>query len=145
MIDIENKIINDITVAVRNEFGSDYPNLTCLGEYVDVPSGFPCVTIVEEDNYVYRNSQDENTENNANVMYSVNIYTNNINGKKQLAKKIADVVDGVMSGYSFTRMTRTPIPNEDRTIYRIVMRYSAVVSKGMAVGENTTVFQINRK
>lgn len=141
MVDIENKVFNDIATTLRSQFEGIY----VVGEFIDLPNNFPCVTLVEEDNYTYLDSQDTSLkENHATVVYTVNVYSNKTNGKKTEAKKIADVVDGLMQDMKFTRTFRSQIPNTDRTIYRIIMRYSAVVSKGIKDG-STVVHQIYRK
>lgn len=146
MIDIENKVFNDIADAVRSKFITQYPKLTVVGEYIDVPPSFPCITIVEDDNYAYTKSQDDvGIEHHVNVMYSVNIYTNNVNGKKALAKSIADVVDGKMKDLKFTRRMRNQIPNQDRSIYRITMRYSAIVGDARTDKDGNLTYQIYTK
>lgn len=134
MIDIENIVIDTVQDAVASAFGEEYPNLAFYSEYVEIPSDFPCVTLVESDNSTYRRTQDDDLqEHNATLMYECNVYTTNMTGKKALAKQIADVVDNVMQGLKFTRITHTPMANQDRTIYRIVMRYTAVVGRPVAV------------
>lgn len=141
MIDIENKVFNDIAIPLREKFNGIY----VVGEFIDLPNSFPCVTLVEEDNFTYGGSQDTSLkENHANVVYTVNIYSNKTKGKKTEAKEIADMIDGLMQDMKFTRTFRSQIPNTDRTIYRIIMRYSAVVSKGIKDGD-TTVYQIYRR
>ena len=135
MIDIENKVFNDIAVPLREQFNGIY----VVGEYMELPNKFPCVTLVEEDNFTHTQSQDTSLrENHADLVYTVNIYSNKTNGKKAEAKEIADVIDGLMQDMKFTRTFRSQIPNTDRTVYRIVMRYSAVVSKGIKDGETIT-------
>lgn len=141
MIDIENKVFNDVATVLRQKFDGIY----VVGEYLELPNSFPCVTLVEEDNYTYTDSQDQSLkENHATVVYTVNVYSNKTNGKKSEAKKIADEIDGLMEGMKFTRTFRSQIPNTDRTIYRIIMRYTAVVSRGVKNG-NTTTYKIYRK
>lgn len=126
MIDIENTLFNNIALYLR----ANVPGISVYGEYIDVPSAFPCVTITEADNYVNTNYSDtDNIENRANVMYEVNVYSNLVNGKKEQATAIAEMVDNQMAEYGFTRTMKLPIPNTDRTIYRISMRYTASVSK----------------
>ena len=141
MIDIENKVFNDIAVPLREQFKGIY----VVGEFIDLPNSFPCVTLVEEDNFTYTGSQDTSLqENHANIVYTVNIYSNKAKGKKTEAKAIADVIDNLMQDMKFTRTFRSQIPNTDRTIYRIIMRYSAIVSKGKTDGDST-VYQVYRK
>lgn len=141
MIDVESLVFSTVAAAVESAFATDYPGLVCYGEYVAAPSSFPCLCLVEDDNYRYtRSDDDELQEHHANVMYTCNIYTNNAN-KKQLAKAIADVVDGAMAGMKFTRTMMNQIPNIDRTIYRVTMRYTAVVGEPIATrteGDMTT-------
>ena len=72
MIDIENKVLNDVFTAVR----SAYPDCQCYGEYVSVPAAFPCICIYEASNSTYRRSQDTDLqEHQANLMYECNVYS----------------------------------------------------------------------
>lgn len=146
MIDIENKVFNDVAEALKTKFKTEYPKLTIYGEYVEVPSSFPCVTLVEESNSVYLNSQDDvGVEHHASLMYEVNVYANDTNGKKALAKSIADVVDTEMAKMKFTRTMRSQIPNQDRTIYRITMRYTAVVGQARSDEDGNLIYQMYTK
>ena len=122
MIDIENQVIT----AVTNTLGETkvYSDLS------QVPSAFPCVYVVEADNYTYQRSLDSKLgENHANVMYEVHFYTNDNVGKKMKCKALFATVDDVMQRLGFVRLSRTNITQNNATVYRIVGRYSAVVSK----------------
>lgn len=131
MIDIENIVFTRLSAAIRSAFR----DATVYGEYVEAPASFPCVVIVEADNSVLERTRTlDNTENYAQVMYEINVYTNDSQGKKTKAKSIANVIDGQMSLMHFTRKFRSQTPNIDRTIYRITMRYSAVVREGILSG-----------
>lgn len=150
MIEVENLVFNTVVTAVESAFSTDYPGLVCYGEYVAAPSSFPCVCLVEDDNYRYTSSDDEQLqEHHANLMYTCNIYTNNTDGKKMLAKTIADVVDDAMTGMKFTRTMMNQLPNIDRSIYRITMRYTAVVGEPITVSTEgnvtTTTYSVYRK
>lgn len=127
MIDIENEIFTKIATALREK----YDGIFVTGEYVQSPSSFPCVSIIESDNAVYRNGiSSTETENYATLMYEVNIYSNKKVGKKSECKSIAKTLDTIMASLNFTRMLLNPIQNfEDATIYRICGRYRAIVSK----------------
>lgn len=127
MIDIESKVFSSIATALRAQFSGIY----VYGEYVKSPSSFPCVSFVEMDNYPVVQTQDStNLENHANVLYEVNIYSNKKSGKKTECRTIAAFVDSEMQKLGFTRLMLNPIPNvDDATIYRMVGRYKAVVSK----------------
>ena len=80
MIDIENIVFTNVATALRTAFSG----ISVYGEFVEVPASFPCVTIVEADNKVYERTRDLNgVEHYAEIMYEINIYTNNGNGKKK--------------------------------------------------------------
>ena len=131
MIDIENDIFNTVATEVR----AKYPNIYMVGEYVKTPSKFPCVSLMEMDNQSYQRTEDSgNSENHASVMYEVNIYSNKTVGKKSECKEIAAVIDEQMLALGFARTMLQPIPNlEDATIYRMVGRYSAIISKNKVI------------
>lgn len=141
MIDIENIVINTIKTAVQTA----YPTCTVYGVYVEAPSSFPCVSIVEDDNYTYLQTQDEALqEHQANVMYSINVFSNLSAGAKEQAKAIMAVIDTAMQNMKFTRTVRSQIPNVDRTIYRVVARYTAIVGEPQIIDGNT-VYQMYRQ
>ena len=127
MIDIESEIFSKVSTAVR----AAYPNIYMVGEYVNAPSKFPCVSLVEMDNQSYQRTEDSGSvENHASLMYEVNIYSNKTVGKKSECKAIAALIDERMLALGFARTMLQPIPNlDDATIYRMVDRYSAVISK----------------
>lgn len=133
MIDVENEIFNYIATRLR----AKYPNIFVTGEYLKTPPSFPCVSVVEIDNAVYRTTQtNEEKENHVSVLYEINVYSNKHSGKKAECKEIAGVIDEMMLPLNFTRTMLEPIPNlYDATIYRILGRYKAVVSK------NKTIFR----
>lgn len=143
MIDIENIVVNNVIDALESAYGEASPIV--YSEYVEIPSEFPCVTVYEADNNVYRQSQDNYLmAHHVNVMYEVNVFCADANDKKSTAKAIADVVDTAMQSMKFTRTIRSQIPNQDRTIYRITMRYTAVVGEPSA-DEDMTTYQMYRQ
>ena len=127
MINVENEIFNDVSTKVR----TSVPNIYMSGEYVKSPPSFPAVSLVEMDNTQYQSTQTSSEmENHADVMYEVNVYSNKKTGKKTECKKIIALVDKEMVALGFTRMMLQPIPNiDDATIYRMVARYKAIVSR----------------
>lgn len=139
MIDIENKIISDVTAALEAEFLADHPNLCVYDTEVEIPEGFPCVTMVMSENATLGRTREfgKATENHAVVSLTVNVYTNNAAGKKELGKAIFNVIDGILQQYYFTRTMAMPMPNVDRTVARITGRYSATV--GEPITETTTI------
>ena len=131
MIDMENEIFNEVSQKVREK----YPNIFMTGEYVKSPSSFPCISLVEVDNSVYRNSQtSEGKENHVAVMYELNVYSNKTKGKKAECKEIIAFIDEMLTRFNFTRIMLEPIPNQDdATIYRMLGRYRAIISKNKTI------------
>ena len=127
MINIENEIFNDVSTRVR----TSVPDIYMSGEYVKSPPAFPAVSLVEMDNAQHTSTQTSSEmENHADVMYEVNVYSNKKVGKKSECKKIIALIDEEMTAIGFTRTMLQPIPNmDDATIYRMVARYKAIVSK----------------
>lgn len=137
MIDIENIVFTKLAQALR----AAYNGISVYGEFVEVPASFPCVTIVEADNAVYERTRDlSGVEHHAQVMYEINIYTNDSQGKKSKAKSISNMIDGMMTDMLFTRTFRGQTPNIDRSIYRITMRYHAIVRE--AVEKDGTLYHV---
>ena len=127
MIDIESSVFGYVMAKLREKF----PDLYMVGEYVKTPPKFPCVSLMEMDNQSYRATEDSgSSENHVSVMYEVNIYSNKKTGKKSECKIIAAIIDEQMLALGFARTMLQPIPNlDDTTYYRMVGRYSAVISK----------------
>lgn len=131
MIDIENEVFNAVATEVRTK----YPGIYIVGEYVKTPPKFPCVSLVEMDNQSYQVTEDSgSSENHAVLMYEANVYSNKTTGKKSECKAIAALIDERMLALGFARTMLQPIPNlDDATIYRMVSRYSATVSKNKVI------------
>lgn len=131
MINIESEVFNIVSTAVR----AAYPNIYMTGEYVKAPPSFPCVSLIEMDNAPLQRTQTtDSVENHVSVMYEVNVYSNKTSGKKTECKNIAGVIDNAMAALGFTRTMLNPIPNMgDATIYRILGRYRAVISRNSEI------------
>lgn len=131
MIDIENEIFSQVSSAVK----ADFPKIFMTGEYTKTPPSFPCVSLVEIDNSVLRDTSTTTyEENHVAVTYEVNVYSNKTSGKKSECKKIAKVVDEKLANLGFSRMMLQPVPNlEDSTIYRLLGRYRAVIGKDQTI------------
>ena len=136
MIDIENDIFNDVAAVLR----AAHEGIYVVGEYVETPARFPCVTIVEADNRVVQSMRTLNIENAILSMFEINIYSNKASGKKVEAKAIANTVDEFFASIGYTRIFRQQVPNlKDATIYRIVCRYEANVDKDLWIYHNNLV------
>lgn len=126
MIDIENKVLSVVREAVL----AQYPTASVYGEYIDVPASFPCVTVTEDTNYTYVYTKDEQLmEHHTEVQYSVNVYSNKKTGAKLEAKAIMNIADNAMQSMKFWRTMTRQVPNVDRSIYRLIARYRAVVGE----------------
>lgn len=131
MIDIESEIFDVVSKKLKEKYNPIY----VTGEIVKSPPSFPCVSIVEMDNQVYRHTRTSSiTENHAQLMYEVNVYSNLSKRKKAETKGILAIVDTELGKLGFTRIMTSPIPNgDDATIYRRIARYRAVVSKDKVI------------
>lgn len=131
MINIEVDVFDIVSKEVREKF----PDIYMSGEYVKSPPSFPASSLVEMDNTMYTSTQTScENENHASVMYEVNVYSNKVKGKKRECKEIITLIDKEMTNLGFTRTMLQPIPNmDDATIYRMVARYKAVVSKDKTI------------
>lgn len=142
MIDVENLVIDTIKKAL---LASQYSNTNVASTYNDTPSEFPCVSVIEMDNYTYRRTQDNDLmEHHTNLMYEVNVYSNKASNSKTEAKAIMEIVDTAFQNIKFTRTFKQPIRNRDKSVYRIVARYEAVVGEAQIINGNE-VYQVYRR
>lgn len=126
MIDLEDEISEIVVAKLRSRFNP----ITIYGEETLNPPSFPCVTLVEGDNYTVTKTQDSGSgENHATVMYEVNVFSNKANTKKAECKEIFAVIDDIFISLGFARLNKNPLAMNQTTVYRIVARYSATVSK----------------
>lgn len=135
MIDMEDVILGEVSEKVYEKFSEKYPDLFITSEYVKSPPSFPCVSLVEMDNAVLRSSQTSTgCENHVVVMYELSVYSNKAVGSKAECKEIVAFIDEILMGLNFTRTMLEPIPNlDDATIYRMLGRYRAVISKNNTI------------
>lgn len=128
MIDIENKVYTE----VRNDVKAFNSNVSVSGTYTDTPSSFPHVSIEETDNASVASAiSTSDREYAANLTYTVNIYTNTRTAKAD-AKALAAVVSDSFSSMGFNRSMKQELPNIDRTIYRLTLRFQATAWKGIS-------------
>ncbi len=126
MIDAEELIFTKVAAT----FSAAYPDGSVYGEAVEVPDGFPCLTLVEIDNVAYQPSQDLNSlEHHATITYEINVYSNKTEGEKQECKAVMALIDEQMQKMGFTRLLCNQIKTADPKIYRMTARYRAVISE----------------
>lgn len=130
MIDIESTVF----AKVVEKFDAEYPTGSRYGEPVSSPARFPCLTVVEEDNYTYENSLDTSLrEHHAVLMYSVDVYSNLVSGGKQQCQGIMNLVDDVFQKMGFVRLVCSQTKNQDNKIYRMSARYRGIVSEDFRI------------
>lgn len=126
-------VFNEVYTLLVNALANYDNTIKTSSVYTNTPSSYPFVSLEEIDNSVYQKGSDCcEIENYANVEYEVNVYTQNAN-KKSKADGISQVVDELLKSKGFTRITRNILQDTNETTYRVIMRYSGVVSKNQVV------------
>ncbi|MBQ6264899.1 MAG: hypothetical protein IJK60_05560 [Clostridia bacterium] len=126
MIDNENKIIQ----AVKTALETDYPDVPVYSITTLAPETFPCVSIEEADNYIYKKAMTNSSfENMDIVMYEVNVFSNKASGKKQQAKSIFQIIDSTLLNLGFIREYTKPVSFNDGTAYRFTGRFKGYATK----------------
>ena len=131
MIDIESEVFSRVKAAVTKEI----PGVNMVSESANIVKKFPCVFLYESDNYAYETTATTSeSENHAELMYTVEVYSNKTGLKKSECKKIMAIIDREFANMGFIRISMQPIPNQpDGALYRIVARYRAVASKDKTI------------
>ena len=118
MVNIEAQVFTQVKTALGGAV-----TVKSIEDYS--PTAFPTVCIYEADNYsLKRTTSTSSMENHVNVMYTVSVYTNG-NEKKKNARTLLTTVDTTMTGMGFRRQTMTVVPDND--YYRLTARYVATV------------------
>lgn len=125
MIDIQ----DDVYTLVSNAVHATFPDAFVISREIRTPSKFPCVSIVESDNAALTYTQDSNSnENHVSVMYTLDVYSNKQKGSMAECRAIMALADTALIRKGFTRITKQAVSFDDATKYRLVARYTAVVS-----------------
>ncbi len=127
MIDVENYVVDKVAKALRAEF----KGIFVVSTDTDAPSKFPAVCFWEQSNVPLASTQTAHSrENHTELMYQGNIYSNLTSGGKQQCRKIAAVIDRVMTGMGFIRIFGQPVLNpSDTSISRYSVRYKGIAGK----------------
>lgn len=138
MIDIENTLFD----AVATQLRTSHEGIKVYGEYVPEPASFPCVNMWESSNSVWAEGESNTSlDDYVNVTYTIQVFTNTPT-KKADGKALANEIDDIMLGLRFRRTLMQQIPNIDRTIYRIELRYTGTVKRTDYGDDNTTIFNV---
>ena len=126
MIDKENEVFTRLREAILAE----YSDASVTATYVNKPSSFPHVSIEQSDSYTpiqYVSSAWD--EEYAQVMYTVNVYSNKVGTAKSEAKAIMKIVCDEMHHMNLFRESLVPTPNENSaTVYRLTARFEGIAN-----------------
>lgn len=126
LTDIETEVFTRVATPLR----AKYAGIFISGEATKAPAKFPCVTLMEADNYVLERTQTSDIENHAQLMYEVKVYSNLQSGKKAQCKTILRDIDELMAQMGFARTMKNTVPNlEDATVCQMVARYRGIQDK----------------
>lgn len=137
MIDIEVDVLNEVRIYLKQHENTVLPlqGVTVSGDAVRTPASFPFATVIEKDNSTTTSRRSTAREEDfADVLYEVNVYSNKQFGKKSECRTIASFIDEAMIRLGFSRISLEPMVNlDDASIYRMVGRYRASVSKDRVI------------
>lgn len=122
MTNVQPQLFTEIATEVRSQF----PGTFVTGEWVDAPAQFPCVSIVEADNYFDRSSFDNTLkENLAVLMYQVTVFSNKQTGKRFQCVEILSLIDDMFRMKNAIRIGRTEsyVDPSTKKIYQMTARY----------------------
>ena len=127
MIDFEDNIVD----YLANGLEKKYTKINVTSEFSsDEESTFPTVLVYEMDNYVYTPTLDSSLqENDARVVYQVEVYTKAKSTSRIKAKKILNDVDSLLGAIGFVRTIKTQIDTGYTDMTRLVARYQAIINK----------------
>lgn len=122
MIDVSNEIFNTVAKDLR----SLYSKITVVGEYVDIPSKFPTVTLDEISNVpVHLDSATINKY--TRVTYRSQVFCNG-NGKRKQAREIFNSLDQKLMELGLQMKTYTTTPAiYNSEVYCITATHEGVI------------------
>lgn len=118
-------IFNEMFTKIAQPVRASFPGAFVTGERIPAPSKFPCVSVIEADNYEDTNSIDNSgIERITNLMYEITVYSNKTSGKRSECIEILELIDGIMKSKNASRISRVEsYYDRDSTIYAIQARY----------------------
>lgn len=121
MRDLLPTIFTDIAGPVRAEF----PGAFVTGERINAPAKFPCVVVVEADNYEDPSGVDNTlTERITALMYEITVFSNLKSGKRSQCIEIMNIIDTVMRRKNAVRIARVEgYFDSESKIYMVTARY----------------------
>lgn len=124
---VENEIFSTCTDMLK-AFDTE---VETISSPEDIPERLPCVSLYERSNLPHERSREtRNPETHSVLEYQVDIYTNDVNGKKQRANRYRDLIAEFFQRRGFARIMCYPVPNyTNPAVYRLTMRFSAIIDK----------------
>lgn len=121
MTNIFNWVFTQIATPVRES----HPGIFVTGERIPGPSRFPCVEVVEADNYEDRSGIDNTLKENLTaLMYEITVFSNKTSGKRSECIEILSEIDTTMKLMNATRIARIEgYFDSAATIYMVKARY----------------------
>ena len=125
MIDYSNEIFNAVATYLR----SIYEGIRVVGEFVQTPTAFPCVTLDETQNTpVHLDSAAKSKY--ARVAYRVQVFSNSERGKRTQAREIYSAVDDKLQELGLFCKTYSTTPEiYNSEIYCITATYEGVIGR----------------
>lgn len=137
MTDIENIVFDGLKKHMLAKF-SDLKENSIRSEHMNSPPVFPCIMAYESSNSTLEATADERGEHHANLRYTIEVYTNNKNGKKQKAKELANAIDAYMLELGFSRASKQyTIGANESTTFVVTCGYRCVSGESYAGDDNT--------
>lgn len=121
MTNVFNYIFTEIATPVRESFAGVF----VTGERINKPTQFPCVEVVEADNYEVATSIDNTLrENLTALMYEVTVFSNKQFGKRSECIDILSQIDTILKRMNASRIARIEgYFDSEASIYTIKARY----------------------
>ena len=121
MMNVFPKVFTDIATPLR----TTYSDIYITGERINQPPKFPCVMVVEADNYEdARFSDNSLTEKVAALLYEITVFSNKAQGKRSQCVEILSDIDDIMKRKNATRFSRIEgYFDSESTIYFTTARY----------------------
>ena len=134
MIDVENYVIDRVHKRIKEE---KIP-AKIHSSHVRSPSEFPCVMIYESSNTTYEATRfGDGIERHAELRYTVEVCTNDKQGKKEKAKRISAIVDDVMQEMGFYRAARQyTFGTNESAIFVALSTYRGLVGENPSGDKN---------
>jgi hypothetical protein len=119
---------NEIFTRVKEQIVAQYHDAVVDSSYQSVPSGFPHVSLYQNDAFTPDNMLDSAyLPKYVSIGFTAQVYSNKTKGKKQECKKIMGIIADTMARMNFRMIMLTPVPNlNDSSIYRLSAQFEGM-------------------